>query len=136
MKEKKLLAHLGGVFIYSENPRELAEWYRDALGIRFEAHPDGSAFYASFHYLEPDTGKRAYLAWSVIKSKHRPRTEGKIFSVNYRVTDIEETIRHLRENDVQVSEAEVYPEGKFAWCEDPEGNHIELWEDTGVENGT
>ena len=132
MEKPKITAHLGGIFIYSENPRDLAEWYRDCLGISFEAHPDGSAFYASFHYLEPGTGKRAYLAWSVIKTKHRPKTGEKVFTVNYRVYDLHQTVRHMKENDVEVSEIETYPEGRFAWCKDPEGNHIELWEDTGT----
>ncbi len=133
-QNQPLSTHLGGVFLYSENPRELAEWYRDNLGIRFEAHPDGSAFFASFPYTEPETGRKAYLAWSVIKSKHRPPPEVKYFTVNYRVHDIGATVKHLSENDVKVTDVENYPEGKFAWCEDPEGNHIELWEDTGGEN--
>nr|NQU92050.1 hypothetical protein [Bacteroidota bacterium] len=50
--------------------------------------------------------------------------------VNYRVIDLEKTVGHLKEYGVEPTEIEVYPEGKFAWCEDPEGNHIELWEDT------
>lgn len=129
MEQKKITAYPGGIFIYSENPRELAEWYRDCLGISYETHPDGSAFYASFFYLEPESGKKSYLVWSIIKSDDRPRAAKKLFTVNYRVLDLQQTLDHLRENEVAVSEIESYPEGKFAWCEDPEGNYIELWED-------
>ncbi|MFP4471542.1 MAG: VOC family protein [Bacteroidales bacterium] len=30
----------------------------------------------------------------------------------------------------------IYPEGRYAWCEDPEGNPIELWEDTAINTGS
>ena len=129
----KFVAHLGGVFIYSENPHELAEWYRENFGISYESHPDGSAFYASFFYNEVTTGKKAYLAWAIMKSKKRPTNIGKVFTVNYRVFDIKRLIDHLKLSEVYVSDIEIFPEGKFAWCEDPEGNHIELWEDTTIE---
>jgi predicted enzyme related to lactoylglutathione lyase len=129
----KYVAHLGGVFIYSENPRELAEWYKENLGISYESHPDGSAFYATFFYNETVSGKKAYLAWAIMKSTKRPANPGKVFTVNYRVHDLGKFAEHLKFNGIKVSDIEIYPEGKFAWCEDPEGNHIELWEDTNIE---
>ena len=131
--EQKFVSQLGGVFIYSENPRELAEWYKENLGIIFESHPDGSAFYTSFAYQDTKTGKKAYTAWSVLKARKMPTNIGKVFTVNYRVNDIQKLVEHLRNNGVSVTEIETYPEGKFAWCEDLEGNHIELWEDTSIE---
>ncbi|TAF31415.1 MAG: VOC family protein [Cytophagales bacterium] len=126
------LAQIGGVFIYSENPQHLADWYAQHLGIVYEVAPDGSAYYASLPYLTLDEGKKAYFAWSVIKSKKRPPVEFKPYMINYRVVDMEGLVQKLRNAGVEVKDIEVYNEGKFTWLHDPEGNQLELWEDTSL----
>ncbi|HEV7230395.1 MAG TPA: VOC family protein [Bacteroidia bacterium] len=127
----KLVSNIGGAFIYSENPLMLAEWYRKYLGIEFEAAPDLSAYYSSFYYLEESGGRKAYTAWSIIRSNNRPQhVRDKLFMINYRVFNADQTVAHLRDLGLMVKGVETYPEGKFAWCCDPEGNDIELWEDT------
>ena len=52
-----------------------------------------------------------------------------MFTLNLRVNSLDETIAHLKSKGVEVKGAEVHPEGKFAWANDPEGNFLELWED-------
>jgi len=49
--------------------------------------------------------------------------------INYRVENLEELVKELKENGVTVlDEIETYEYGKFVHIMDPEGNKIELWE--------
>ena len=50
--------------------------------------------------------------------------------INFVVSDIDEFLEEIRAKGVEVDERgiEVTEQGKFAWCMDPEGNKIELWE--------
>lgn len=49
--------------------------------------------------------------------------------INYRVQNIEELVRNLRENDVIIlDEIEESNHGKFVHILDSDGNKIELWE--------
>ena len=49
--------------------------------------------------------------------------------INYRVENLDELIKELRQNGVKIiGKTEIYDYGKFAWVLDPEGNKIELWE--------
>jgi len=128
---KKLVAHIGEIFIYSENPKALADWYTKHLGIAYEYTSEYKAYYASFHYFMPDdTETKRYVAWSILHTDKRPKyKEGKVFSVNYRVHNLNETLAHLRANDVHIKKQEDHDEGRFAWIENPEGNTIELWQE-------
>lgn len=123
---------IGGIFIYSSQPAQLADWYRQHLGITFEEYGDGSVFYKAFGYVEAETGRNASLVWSIMENKSRPSLSEKVFTVNYRVDNIDNTISHLRESGITVNGPEDYPQGKFAWLEDCDGNPIELWEDTSL----
>ena len=58
--------------------------------------------------------------------------------INYRVDNLEELIKVLKEEGVTVvDEMETYDYGKFVHIMDLEGNKIELWEpiDSGYEKG-
>jgi len=131
MAEKSLLAFIGGAFLYSENHDALANWYSKMLGIIWEKTPDGSAYYQSYYYNEIDSGKKAYVGLSIIHSKKKiARDEGKSHMINYRVSDLARLVELLRSNGLEVKGIDKYPEGDFAWCKDPDGNEMELWEDT------
>ena len=53
----------------------------------------------------------------------------KQFMMNFRVENLEELLKTLKEEGVQVvGEMQTYDYGKFGWIMDPEGNKIELWE--------
>lgn len=124
------VAAIGGVFIYSENPKKLAEWYKKHLGIEYQYTPEYNAFYASFPYLDTDGKQKRYTAWSILSAKLRPKLDFRAFTVNYRVHNIEDTVGNLKLQGLNIRGVDIFPEGKFAWLDDPEGNHIELWEDT------
>jgi predicted enzyme related to lactoylglutathione lyase len=122
---------IGGAFLFSNDTKKLATWYRDVLGII----PDGddaecSSIYRSFEYrdLENPEIKRT-IAWAIMPAdqdiKDKPRT-GKI---NYTVKNMDEFLSLLKARGVAIEKTEEYPAmGKFAWLKDPDGNQIELWE--------
>lgn len=127
---KPLTAHLGGIFIYAVNMKQLAEWYKQMLGIDYTYTEEYNCCYTSFYYHPVDhPSEKRYLAWSIMDLKGRPKPEGLSFKLNFRVYNLDETIKHLRAHGAEVSDAEIYPEGKFAQTRDTEGNPIELWED-------
>ena len=128
------IAALGGAFIHSENPKELAEWYKKHLGLDYEGNDEYGTYYVTLPYIDIATGKKANMVWAINRTKNRPQIEGKIFTINYRVHDLERTVTHLRELGLTVKGIDEYPgQGKFAWVYDPEGNKVELWEDTEME---
>ena len=51
------------------------------------------------------------------------------FMINFRVENLDDLLKALREEGVQVDpKVEEYEYGKFGWIMDPEGNRVELWE--------
>jgi catechol 2,3-dioxygenase-like lactoylglutathione lyase family enzyme len=113
---------VGGVFFKAKDPKVLAAWYRDVLGLPLQAwggaalrydapdHPPAliwNAFPASTSYFAPSTGA---------------------FMINYAVDDMDAFLTRLRAKDVAILKREDDANGRFAWILDPEGNKIELWE--------
>lgn len=127
-----MIANIGGIFLYSEHPKELSEWYKKYLGIKFKYTKEYDAHYASFPYKDLHYKKETYSIFSIMPLKDRPFCKERPFTINLRVYDIEKVVDYLRKLDVNVKGIEIYDEGKFAWMEDLDGNHIELWEDTNL----
>ena len=129
--QQKYIANIGGVFIHADNPKELAEWYTDKLGLEFESDTEKGAYYLSFYYWDQhDQEKKRLVAWSIMKREKPRKDEDRQFMVNYRVHNMNALVKHLKNKKVEIEGPNDYPgEGKFAWIHDPEGNKIELWED-------
>lgn len=122
----KRVTGLGGVFFKTTDPQKIKEWYGKHLGLPVDEYG------ASFRWIDPDNkeAKPALTAWSPFKedTKYFQPSE-KQFMLNYRVENLVELLKVLKEEGVQiVGEMEEYPYGKFGWIMDPEGNKIELWE--------
>ncbi len=131
--EKKLVAHVGGTFIYSKNPKELADWYKSRLGINYDHYEGHGVYYCAMPYKDVDNDQKSYIVWSIMDSANRPTVEGKVFCINYRVHNLADTLEHLKSlGETLEKEPETYEQGKFAWIYDPDGNYIELWEDTNL----
>ncbi len=123
----KRVTGLGGIFFKTEDPKKMKEWYARHLGLPIDEYG------ASFRWREvdhPDNEVPASTAWSPFKSDTTYfHPSEKPFMINYRVANLGELIKALREEGVQiVGTTEEYPYGKFAWIMDPDGNKIELWE--------
>jgi glyoxylase I family protein len=115
---------IGGLFFRAKDPKALAKWYSDHLGIdlvptnytdspwRQEAGP--CAF-------QPFPEKTSYFG-----------NDAKQWMVNFRVRSMDKMAAQLRAAGITVDiDPKVYPNGRFAHLHDPDGNPIELWEPQG-----
>jgi len=117
---------IGGIFFFSDNPKETKDWYAKNLG--FDVNEWGSV---SFDYRDVDKPEEIIpLQWSPFKKGDESFVPSKKdFMINYRVQNIEGLVDKLKENGVTVLDSiETYDYGKFVHIMDAEGNKIELWE--------
>ena len=121
-KTAGVITGVGGVFFKAKDPKALAAWSRDVLGLPLEAwggaklrydapkHPPAlswNAFPASTSYFAPSTRE---------------------FMINYAVDDMDALLSRLHAKGIAILKREDDTNGRFAWILDPEGNKIELWE--------
>jgi len=117
---------LGGMFIKANDPKSLADWYQQYLGIPF----DGNS-YVDLPFT--NTGGKLTTGYNVLSffPNHTPYfdpSEKKVM-INLRVENLFELLEELKTKGVELIGEPVDEEyGKFAWIMDPEGNKIELWE--------
>ncbi len=121
----KRVTGIGGVFFKSEDPKKTKAWYEKHLGIQMDDW--GSLFkWRDFD----DKEKVCTTTWSPFDSKtdyFDPSDNEYMF--NYRVENLEELLKELKKEGVQVvGEVQEYEYGKFGWIVDLEGRKIELWE--------
>jgi predicted enzyme related to lactoylglutathione lyase len=110
---------IGGVFFRSADPKRLAAWYAERLGLEVEEWA-GSVFRA-------DAG--AVTVWSPFPADTDYWPAGQQAMVNYRVRDLDAVLAQLRGAGVEVDErVEETENGRFGWAADPEGNRFELWQ--------
>ncbi len=120
--------HVGGAFIYSENPEELALWYKKYLCIDYNIATAGGASVASFYYRNDENAKRPLFAWAIIKSKYRTKDEQDSYMINYKVNDLNKMIEHLKSLGITITDIKSNKKGIFTRIFDPEGNYIQIWE--------
>lgn len=116
---------VGGIFFFSDNPKETRNWYAKNLG--FDVDDWGSTF-ESRDREKPE--EITSLQWSPFKKDDTYFAPSKKeFMVNYRVQNIEGLVSQLKENGVTILDnIETYDYGKFVHIMDEDGNKIELWE--------
>ena len=113
---------IGGVFFRASDPKGLAEWYRDTLGVPIDEDQ-------SYGTLE-SSGPGEATVWATFPED----TEyfgpgGRRLMINYRVRDLDAMLEQLRAAGAPVDEEiEEHEYGRFGWARDPEGNRFELWE--------
>lgn len=114
---------VGGVFLKSRDPKALATWYQDVLGLRLETW--GGAL---LHYDAPQ--HPPMLVWSSFDQStdyFAPSTRDVM--INYAVDDLDALLGKVEAKGVSVLKRDDNdPNGKFAWLLDPDGNKVELWE--------
>lgn len=116
---------IGGIFFFSENPKEINEWYAKNLGLDIN---DWGSTFESRNINNPDEINA--LQWSAFKKGDDYFLPSKKdFMINYRVQNIEGLVSKLKDNGVTIlDEIATYDYGKFVHIMDAEGNKIELWE--------
>lgn len=116
---------IGGVFLRSRDPKAMARWYAEKLGIQLSDF-NGSAFQWSDE-VPAGTGM---TAWSAFPEDTQYFGEGRqAVMVNYRVDDLDALLEALEVAGVWVdSKREDHSYGRFAWIRDCDGNRVELWQ--------
>ncbi|CAN5167758.1 VOC family protein [soil metagenome] len=113
---------LGGVFFKCRDPKALAAWYAEYLGVPVEA---GHTYASLTSVAAGET-----TVWSTFPADTKYFGSGsQSLMINYRVKDLDAMLAQLRaagavvEDDIQ-----DHGYGRFGWAVDPEGNRFELWE--------
>jgi glyoxylase I family protein len=117
---KQKVLGIGGLFFKSENPKALAKWYEDNLGISLTPTDYGQ---------EPWKQEAGPTVFAPFKSTttYFGKPEQK-WMVNFRVADLKAMVVQLRAAGIEVKDPESYPNGEFTRIHDPDGNPIELWQ--------
>ncbi|MCB0530619.1 MAG: VOC family protein [Lewinellaceae bacterium] len=123
----KRVTGLGGVFFKCRDREKTLSWYEKHLGIPME--PWGAQF---FWEVPNASDSKPYSVLGMFKEQtdyFEPSSQP--FMINFRVDDLDALVAQLRKEGVTVIGEPLEEEfGKFAWIMDPEGNKIELWEQT------
>lgn len=118
MSPKQSVLGIGGVFFKAKDPKALAAWYREHLGVPVP----GDETYAPFSEQQSET------VWATfpLDTKYFAPSDSSLM-INYRVADLDAMLAQLRAAGVAVEdkiEESVF--GRFGWAMDPEGNRFEL----------
>ncbi len=114
---------VGGLFVRSKDPKALAAWYRDVLGVTLQ--PWGGAL---LRYDAP--GHPQVLVWSPFpQSTAYMAPSTREFMIDFAVDDLDAILARVQAKGVAVLKRDDSdPDGRFAWILDPDGTKIELWQ--------
>src|SRR4051812_36228769 len=112
---------IGGIFFKAKDPKALAAWYAEHLGVPIEeGRTDGMLTESS----------SATTVWATFPADTQYFAPSRApFMLNYRVRDLDAMLAQLRAVGATVDDKvqdESY--GRFGWATDPEGNRFELWQ--------
>lgn len=112
---------IGGLFFRAHDPKGLALWYEEHLGVSILPKSYGDPGW------QQEAGPTAFAPFAE-KTKYFG-DDSKVWMVNFRVRDLDKMAAQLRAAGIAVKiDPETYPNGRFARVHDPEGNPIELWQ--------
>lgn len=112
---------IGGFFFRAKEPKVLAKWYADHLGVGLTPSDYNEKPW------EQAAGPTAFEPFPA-DTKYFGRAE-QAFMLNFRVRDLDAMVAQLRRADIKVEvDPKTYPNGRFASLSDPEGNPIQLWQ--------
>jgi predicted enzyme related to lactoylglutathione lyase len=116
---------IGGVFLKARDPKALAAWYAQHLGIQLA--PYGGASFQWTDEVPAGTGQTTWMLFPDSTTHFGASAQRAM--INYRVDDLEALLSQLRAANVSVDpHQESHPYGHFGWITDPEGNRLELWQ--------
>jgi len=115
---------IGGLFFRAHDPKGLARWYQEHLGVTMTPSSEGDPVW------QQEAGPTVFAPFEE-KTKYFGDMQ-KAWMVNFRVRDLEKMAVQLRAAGIEVKiDPQAYPHGRFARLHDPEGNPIELWQPMG-----
>src|SRR5579863_182276 len=119
--EMEKVTGIGGFFFRAKDPKALALWYQQHLGILTTPTSDGETAW------QQEAGTTAFTPFPET-SKYFGDPQ-KVWMLNFRVRDLDKMAAQLGAAGIEVKvDPQSYPYGQFARLHDPEGNPIELWQ--------
>ena len=119
------VGHVTGIggFVKSKDPKALAAWYRDMLGITLE--PWGGAALRYDAPLHPQV-----VVWNAMPDDSKYfAPSSREFMLDFAVDDLDAILARLQTKGVKVlNRDDTDPTGRYAWILDPDGTKIELWQ--------
>jgi predicted enzyme related to lactoylglutathione lyase len=112
---------IGGYFFRARDPKALARWYRESLGIGAMAEGEEDVW-------QQAAGPTVFAPFGA-DTTYFGRMDQQVM-LNFRVTDLDAMLAQLRTAGADVDERveDLQGFGRFGWATDPEGNRFELWE--------
>jgi glyoxylase I family protein len=119
--EKERVQGIGGMFFRSRDPKTLAAWYKEHLGI------DPTPVDYNQPVWHQSAGPTIFAPFP--SDTNYFGSPQQAWMINFRVRSLDAMVRQLRASNIEIKvDTEKYPNGRFARLHDPEGNPIELWE--------
>jgi predicted enzyme related to lactoylglutathione lyase len=112
---------IGGFFFRAKDPKVLAQWYHDHLGVGQTPGDYGQEVW------QQTAGPTAFQPFPS-NTKYFGDARN-MWMINFRVRDLDAMVAQLRRAGIKVDvDPMTYPNGRFASLQDPEGNPIQLWQ--------
>ena len=120
MRAQERVTGIGGIFFRAKDPKALAEWYEQNLGVTRTPESAGA---------EPWRQEAGTTVFAPFKAdtKYFGRPEQQ-WMINFRVRDLSAMIEQLERAGIAVEIEGDDSIGRFARLQDPEGNPIQLWQ--------
>jgi predicted enzyme related to lactoylglutathione lyase len=119
--EMEKVTGIGGFFFRAKDPKALALWYQQHLGILTIPTTGGETSW------QQEAGATAFSPFK--ETSDYFGDPQKVWMLNFRVRDLDKMAAQLQAAGIAVKiDPESYPYGRFARLHDPEGNPIELWQ--------
>ncbi len=120
-RRKEGVTGIGGFFFRAKDPKALAAWYQDHLGVLLTPEKAGDPVWTQQPgptSFTPFPEKTSYFG-----------DPSKQWMINFRVANLERLAEQLQTAGILVTlDKATSPYGRFARLQDPEGNEIELWQ--------
>ena len=119
--EMEKVSGIGGFFFRAKDPKALALWYQEHLGILTVPKAEGETSW------QQEAGATAFTPFK--ETSNYFGDPAKVWMLNFRVRDLDKMAAQLQAAGITVKiDPESYSYGRFARLHDPEGNPIELWQ--------
>ena len=119
--EMEKVTGIGGLFFRAHDPKALALWYQQHLGISLTPSSSGDSVW------QQEAGPTSFTPFKETTTYFGDPS--KSWMVNFRVRDLDKMAAQLQAAGIEVKiDPQSYPYGRFARLHDPEGNPIELWQ--------
>jgi uncharacterized protein YndB with AHSA1/START domain/catechol 2,3-dioxygenase-like lactoylglutathione lyase family enzyme len=116
---------VGGAFLYARDPAALAAWYAEFLDLPID--PTGTAPWVELPGAGRHRDGRRQTTTFAIFAADAPLPEQAGARLNHRVRDLDAVLAKLTAAGIPF-EGPQDEYGRFAWCHDPEGHRVEIWE--------